>query len=445
MDAIRGRKKSTGQLEYFLSHIDTVMVDETINNTNVKKTLATYLAEKLATKASAADVSTLLNLVGANADGVINKFNEIVAFLNSISDQTTLAGILSGKVNIIDLSDDDRYESNVTPAQVESSMFVYDGKTCKAMLLPSQESEDQLYIFYFSQYNNTGIPTGAFYYVDNVYTTTYTWADISDSIKCLYYGMTSAQWGALNSLVVRVEEVSSFAEGNRNFYMWGQEPVEFRKITKTEGGYSIPYLVFGQMNGSSYPSAIRVFKKEDGSSTWTLVGSTYTWETLPAEYKALWNTSKSMIDVYKLDLSGIDFSSYTPNTYMDLTAAQLNSITGGLDKLKANFANGMELVYQGGSYEVSFQDYAEISSQIIVSTVLPFEYSTGSGTNISASTLAMMFSWNGSNWDTETCTLIITPHQEALSPSQIDAVNSGAGNYLFDTVNVSTLVTSGNN
>lgn len=41
-------------------------------------------------------VAELDALVTADTDGVINKFNEIVAFLAGISDQTTLQGTLSG-------------------------------------------------------------------------------------------------------------------------------------------------------------------------------------------------------------------------------------------------------------------------------------------------------------------------------------------------------------
>ena len=71
-------------------------------------------------------ISSLQSLIGADVDGVINKFNEFVAFLAGISDLTTLQGIiadftsqLAGKQPVGDYATNDRVD------EIETKMMKY--------------------------------------------------------------------------------------------------------------------------------------------------------------------------------------------------------------------------------------------------------------------------------------------------------------------------------
>lgn len=71
-------------------------------------------------------LSALEALIETDKDGAINKFNEIVAFLNGVEDTKTLEGILSAKANSADVYT--RAEADgkfATPAAVDTKLEPY--------------------------------------------------------------------------------------------------------------------------------------------------------------------------------------------------------------------------------------------------------------------------------------------------------------------------------
>jgi hypothetical protein len=101
MDAIRGRNKTTGALAYFLANAATTIVDR--GQTSV--TLSAFIDQLLTTiTADEGRITAIEELIESDYDGAINKFNEIVEFLEGIS-----ASDLSELVNDIVAQIDAKY------------------------------------------------------------------------------------------------------------------------------------------------------------------------------------------------------------------------------------------------------------------------------------------------------------------------------------------------
>lgn len=73
------------------SHADTVLLEGRVDS--LESALQSLESGDIADMQSA--ISSLQDLIGADVDGVINKFNEFVAFLHGIGDDQTLEGIIS--------------------------------------------------------------------------------------------------------------------------------------------------------------------------------------------------------------------------------------------------------------------------------------------------------------------------------------------------------------
>lgn len=68
----------------------------------------------------------LEKLIEADSDGVINKFNEIVTFLNGIGDDKTLDGILASKANSADVYTKTQADATfIPPAGVDTKLGPY--------------------------------------------------------------------------------------------------------------------------------------------------------------------------------------------------------------------------------------------------------------------------------------------------------------------------------
>lgn len=65
-------------------------------------------------------------LIEADTDGAINKFNEIIAFLNGIGDETTLQGIMAAKANKADVYSKTEADGKfITPGEVDTKLAPY--------------------------------------------------------------------------------------------------------------------------------------------------------------------------------------------------------------------------------------------------------------------------------------------------------------------------------
>jgi hypothetical protein len=208
MDAIRGRNKSTGQLVYFLAHGGTVMLEG-------NKLLSTKLGEidsAIATKVTEQWVNNrideLLGLTGTDSDTIINKFNEIVAFLATYTESDSLAALMSGmqtqlngKVGFLDLSTGNRYQQAIDASLVGKTIFLSGNIPCKVYA-----SDTSLLIAYWRDAQIERLEPAGIYYYEKLsgatsysYSETITWANATDFQKSSLGFMTAAQTAAINS------------------------------------------------------------------------------------------------------------------------------------------------------------------------------------------------------------------------------------------------------
>lgn len=148
------------QLATFLAQIEAVIAARKGTDINYKNAALLDNADStvgavldalftdLATKASASDVSTLQGKVtaleslvseGSNPTAAIDKFNEIVAFLNNITNTETLEGIISG-INTSIAAKYTKPSGGIPKTDLESAVQTSLGKADTAL----QESDIQV-------------------------------------------------------------------------------------------------------------------------------------------------------------------------------------------------------------------------------------------------------------------------------------------------------------